>query len=295
MEPTAPRLYRSGNGELDNRSGMKKKNLAGLLALFFGVFGVHRFYLEQKGRGIAHLALFMLTVMSDEPQFLLISMLIAFIDCVVFWSMDRRRFDKKYNQEALAEQRPAPRRSTREQYREERAERRRDRYARRQQRRERPAADRQHNPFKQSGIEKFKGYDYNGAIADFEKALEVRPDDLAVHFNLACAYSLTENADRAFHHLDRAVQLGFTDLDRIRTHDALAYLRVQPDYAAFERAGFRLPPPTTERPQPLGTPAPDLLQSTPDLLDQLQKLGDLRERGLLTEEEFTTQKRKLLG
>jgi len=31
-----------------------------------------------------------------------------------------------------------------------------------------------------------------------------------------------------------------------------------------------------------------------DLLDQLKKLGDLRERGLLTDEEFAIQKEKLL-
>ena len=90
------------------------------------------------------------------------------------------------------------------------------------------------------------------------------------------------------------MQLGFTDYDRIRSHDALAYLRVQPDYAAFEQTGFRLPPPAAGSPAALDAPAPDLLSSTPDLLDQLQKLGDLRERGLLTEEEFKTQKARLL-
>ena len=33
----------------------------------------------------------------------------------------------------------------------------------------------------------------------------------------------------------------------------------------------------------------------PDLLEQIKELGALRERGLLTEEEFVVQKKKLLG
>ena len=296
MKRTTPQLYHPGTSPNFERIGMKKKNLAGLLALIFGVFGVHRFYLEQKGRGIAHLVLFMLTVVSDEPQFLLVSALIAFIDCIVFWSMDRRKFDKKYNQEELREaygSAAAPM-SKREQYRAHRKDRRRERYNRRESGRVTARGGRVVNPYKQAGIEKFKAYDYRGAIAAFDKALEVQADDLAVHFNLACAHSLTENADRAFYHLDRAVQLGFNDFDRIRSHDALAYLRIQDDYATFERAGFRLPAVPADEPRQLAAPAPNLLNNTPDLLDQLQKLGDLRERGLLTEEEFNTQKAKLL-
>ena len=269
---------------------MKKKNLTGLLAFFFGVFGLHRFYLEQKGRGIAHLALFMLTVLSGEPQFIFLSSLIAFIDAIVFWSMDRRKFDKKYNAEALRGAYEDGARTKREEYRDHRRERRRERYARREKGRVTARGGRIVNPYKQAGIEKFRDFDYPGAIADFNKALEVQADDIAVHFNLACAYSLTENAERAFHHLDRATQLGLSDPERIRTHDALAFLRIHPDFPAFEQAGFRLP----AAPQRLAAPAPDLLSDTPDLLDQLQKLGDLRERGLLTEAEFNAQKAKLL-
>ena len=278
---------------------MKNKNLAGFLSLLFGVFGVHRFYLEQRGRGIMHLVLAMLTITSGEPQMIALSGLIAFIDCIVFWSMDRQRFDEKYNRKELAQRyaaggtEPRSKRDKYREHRESRMERRRERYGnRRERRRGAVRAGSVTNPYKQSGIQKFKDFDYRGAVADFEKALEVDSTDLAVHFNLACAYSLTENAERAFHHLDRAVKLGFKDTDRIKTHDALAFLRIQPEFPAFERAGFQLPK-DAQTPQ-LSAPAPDLLSSTPDLLDQLQKLGDLRDRGLLTEEEFAAQKAKLL-
>ena len=36
----------------------KKKRAATLLAFFFGIFGIHRFYLDQRNIGIAHLAVF---------------------------------------------------------------------------------------------------------------------------------------------------------------------------------------------------------------------------------------------
>ena len=63
----------------------------------------------------------------------------------------------------------------------------------------------------------------------------------------------------------------------------------------FEANGFRLA-------KQLNTPQENLLdkQAPPqqagqaDLLDQLQKLAKLKEKGLLTEEEFRVQKEKLL-
>ena len=66
---------------------MKNKNIAGLLALFFGALGIHRFYLGQTGLGILYIFLFVL------------SPIIAFIDAIVFFSMDKENFNIKYNKE----------------------------------------------------------------------------------------------------------------------------------------------------------------------------------------------------
>lgn len=46
-------------------------------------------------------------------------------------------------------------------------------------------------------------------------------------------------------------------------------------------------------PAPAPAPAPAAPQV--DLMDQLQKLGDLKAQGILTEEEFEAQKAKLLN
>lgn len=154
----------------------------------------------------------------------------------------------------------------------------------------RPTPKPKNNPFKKSGIEKYKDYDYDGAIEDFEKALQINPKDVAVHFNLACAYSLTENKDKAFEHLDKAVQLGFSDFEKIKEHDALAYLRIQDEFDAFEQNGFRKGKEMTSG----GGNAPLSPAENQNLLEQLKKLAELREQGLLTEEEFVAQKKRLL-
>ncbi|MCI5081424.1 MAG: NINE protein [Saprospiraceae bacterium] len=277
---------------------MKDKNVAGILALFAGGLGVHRFYLGQTGLGFFYLALFWFPL----------TWIIGLVDAIVFFSMDQEVFDLKYNK---SRSHLRNRRSDYDRYRETEREREREMRRRRRNRerweerdnrrdldrrsermkqyeRPKPKPKKKNSQYKLSGIQKYKDYDYDGAIEDFNKALKETPKDVAVHFNLACAYSLTEQADKAFEHIDKAVGYGFDDFERIKTHDALAFLRIQPGFEDFERDNFRLTP-------QLDVPKEDLL-STPqtNLLDQLKKLGDLREKGLLTEEEFAAQKKRLL-
>lgn len=143
------------------------------------------------------------------------------------------------------------------------------------------------NPFKKSGVEKFKDYEYDAAIEDFKKALEIDATDATVHFNIACAYSLTEEKEKALFHLDRAVGNGFKDFDKIRSHEALAYIRIQDEYQAFAKNNFRLAAGSNVKNE-------DLLTTSPNLLDQLNKLGELRDKGVLSEEEFLREKEKIL-
>lgn len=279
---------------------MKKKrdkNVAGILALFFGWIGVHRYYLGQKDWGLAYTlsAGFMLTA----GKFLKILwipfiMIVSMIDAITLFAMEKRVFDEKFNgiprsgsyreredqsyrrrEERSQRERPAPRKRT--EYQNKKQVRR---------------TSSRHNPFKKSGIAKFNDYDYAGAIGDFKKSLELAPNDIASHFNIACAYSLTEHSDLAFYHLDRAVSIGFKDFEKIKKHHALAFLRIQPEFDDFAENGFRLREKTEVQKE---QQQEDLLNTKPDLLDQLRKLGELRNKGLLTELEFEQQKKKLLG
>ncbi|MCO6479090.1 MAG: NINE protein [Phaeodactylibacter sp.] len=275
---------------------MKEKNVAGILALFLGGLGVHRFYLGQTGLGIFYLIFCWFPVI----------WIVGLIDAIAFFSMDQEVFDRKYNRQYERRRdtdydRREYHRRLRDEQREGRRERRYERRQdaperRRQYQRPKPRPPRS-NPYKASGIKKYKDYDYDGAIEDFNKSLDIEPKDVATHFNLACAYSLNEKTDKAFFHLDRAVANGFNDFQRIKEHDALAFLRIQPEFEAFEKNGFRLQQPEKEEtpPENLTQEQEEILEGQPDLLEQLKRLGELREKGLLTEDEFTSQKRKLLG
>lgn len=181
----------------------------------------------------------------------------------------------------------ARRRRAEEQEREQQRKRRQSTNRPRQQPKPRPKP----NPYKTSGVAKYKDFDYDGAIEDFKKAIEIDGTDIPTHFNLACAYSLTEEKELAYKHIDRAVSLGFKDLEKIKTHDAFAYIRIQDDFEAFEKNGFRLgaKAKSTTTNENSGSGVDSLL------LERLKKLAELRDRGILTEEEFLIQKEKLLG
>ena len=109
-----------------------------------------------------------------------------------------------------------------------------------------------------------------------------------MHFNIACAYSLTEQSDKAYYHLSKAVDNGFKDFDKIRNHDDLAFVRIQDRFDAFAENGFKL----TDEPKQLEAPKQDLL-SDDLLLSQLKRLAELKEKGLITEKEFLIEKEKL--
>jgi TM2 domain-containing membrane protein YozV len=64
----------------------KNKTTAGLLALFFGGIGVHKFYLGQGGMGVLYL-IFCWT---------LIPALVAFIEALVLFGMNDVAFATKY-------------------------------------------------------------------------------------------------------------------------------------------------------------------------------------------------------
>ena len=56
-------------------------------------------------------------------------------------------------------------------------------------------------------------------------------------------------------------------------------------YAAPPQQQYAPPPP----------PPPPPVDEEPDMFEQLKKLGELRDQGILTDEEFAAQKAKVLG
>jgi tetratricopeptide (TPR) repeat protein len=277
---------------------MKNKIVAAFLALFAGMFGVHRFYLQRWWQGVMYMALSFITIMitadGEGPAFL-IPMVLGFVDALLFFVMPKEDFDEKYNKKRLQQ-------TQRETFYDE-AESEADPAALM----EKPLRSNKVPPgfkagkketkkedfFKRIGIEQFRSMDFEGAIESFVKALEENITSPSIHFNLACSYSMIENTGQALQSLERAIENGFSDISKIQSHKALAYLRKQPEFEAFVANGYRII-------KQLPEPQPNLLETQSnaapkDVLDEVLHLGDLREKGLITEEEFVAQKRKLLS
>ncbi|MGB1216389.1 MAG: NINE protein [Saprospiraceae bacterium] len=326
--------------------GKKDKMSAGLLALLIGTLGIHRFYLNQPVLGILYLFTGGLCGIA------------ALIDGIVFLTMSDQQFDIKYNPYFRDERqninvnvyqndpsKPAdlnkkkvndiltdvdglvsPPKS------------------------KKPNATKT-NAYKSSGIRKFREYDIKGAIKDFQRSLQITYKDQAVHFNLACCYSVEEDVTKSLFHLNKAVENGFVSFQKIHEHDSLAYLRAHDEFELFVKGGYKWKneeekaetkgeTPLTldnnaqpnynlleefdkrEEAKPLLTEEdieansghtneyfnelfdgddegilpvnPEITDDSEDMIDKLKRLGELREKGVLTEEEFKEQKRKLL-
>ena len=221
---------------------MKRKWVAVMLAIFLGGFGIHRFYLRQPEMGIVYLAIYLWTRVFSVFNFP-IATILGWIDAYRYMMMDHNEFDRRYNshnfRDRYGNRRQAPQRTSTGRYiviEDEAKPKDRsfsNKYRNQKERKESEV-------FKQSGIKKFKNFDIEGAISDFEKALHLNPDDPATHFNVACAYSIEERALDAFRHIDQAFALGFSDRAKVLTHEALAFIRIMPPFEKFKANQFRL-------------------------------------------------------
>lgn len=262
--------------------GRKKKGVAFVLALLMGMWGIHRFYLGQRIWGLIHfsLAFLALFITIEEPHVafppIAVFAIIGFIDAVLLLAMPKADFDYKYNRikGPKGTKIPIPQPQTVK-----------SRTISRTPQQEESALLR--------GIELYKQENFKEAIREFTKAVVEDPQSSAAHFNLACCYSILEEMKDAYHHLEKAVELGFDDYDRILQHEALTYLRSHPDFEIFRKNGYK-----TIAQLPAG-PGPDLLSQSEkfdlDILDHLELLGDKLERGELSRDEFEIEKKKILG
>ena len=126
----------------------------------------------------------------------------------------------------------------------------------------------------------------------FEDALQYDYNDPQTHFMLACCHSLNKDARQAYFHLASAVDFGFQEFEEIYHNEALEWLRQQTDFDAFVQNGYR-------QLAYLNVPKPDLLETKSyydaTVLDRIADLGELLERGVITREDFDSQKKSLLG
>lgn len=286
----------------------RNKNVASLLAIFLGWTGVHKFYLGKIGLGVMY-AIFSFTFI---PFFL------SLIDFFVLLSMNQEEFDDKYNDYVPF---------TTPKHWDSKRQRRRNRHGGKTIVFDRPQSNsvpQQHRPKEvvfrttvprttglnqnkayHEGIRLFEDYQYRNALESFNKALMINRDHAQILFYTACCNSLLEQKEELFANLEKAVKMGFKDFEKIQTMDALAYFRIQKEYDSIKESGFRnwnsQAEDITEKiveaeavvEEQLELERPPL--STDELLAELKKLGELRQNGELTDEQFAIKKQKLFA
>ena len=258
----------------------KKKKTAALLAIAFGIFGAHRFYLGSKKLGTQYLIAGSVGIISGTGGIIAAVALLSFLDAVLFYVAPQHEFDAKYNNSVSKTTNSFKNQATPK-----------DAQISQQKR----SLHKQYKQYKQSARKSFKKYEYEQAIGSLEAALEIKYDDQETHFLLARGYSLIENAQQSLIHLDAAIAFGLSPR-KIQYDHALAFLRTRPAYKKFESNNFRLLEDNFETIDAENNTKVQTNQevSTEDpLLEHLSKLKELRERGYLTEEEFLKQLEKL--
>ncbi len=283
--------------------GHKRKGVATALAFFFGMWGVHRFYLGQRKWGFfwllsAFIAL-MITVEggADFPPIAIFPFL-GFLDFILLLAMPRAEFQRKYNKVG-EESSKSSRKSRGKKKREAVTSRKRETTTTRSSYRSRPQPAKApvrnttvKNPALSEGIRLYKKENYFDAIEEFKIAIDVDVNATAAYFNLACCYSILQNPQDAYHYLAKAVEHGFSDYDRIANHEALADLRERDDFDSFVENGYRV---VEQLPEPKEDLIENLQKFNPDILEQIENLGDLMDKGELTRLEFDEQKKRILG
>ena len=192
------------------RCPSEKKITAALLALFLGTFGVHRFYLGQKGLGIAYfvislIGIFAVAVEGDAEPIIMpgVISLIAFLDAMIFLFMPKAGFDRKYNKAVVEKKKKKKARFAEPAIRERRPRQSafpKSRNKVRPKKVRRPSKRRTTipnvNPFELRGLQKYNLNDIDGAIEDFEKALEEDESNPAVYFTLAKCFRSKRTQER---------------------------------------------------------------------------------------------------
>ncbi len=276
---------------------MLKKNLAAVFAILLGVFGVHRFYLGQTLRGIGQFAGFFFAVFVTAESggelplpFIIAAFVIGpIITGILFFAMSEKKFLQKYDPEAYEEMtRPVSLLD---------------------------APVRDSKLLRAEGVRYYKSRDYDLAAEAFQEAILVDPTDAGSHFNLACAYAKLNRFSASLEHLERAVTFDLPLPERIEDHPALDELRQRPIFLEFRKNNYRREqyanatngrPDVSQRrkssPKSPGTETEELTDfNTPprpphtDLLDQINRLRELHDAGILTREEFQHQRERLLG
>ena len=254
--------------------GVKRKQTAAILAFLLGFSGIHRFYLGQRFRGFLYaFASFVALMMTIEEGFPAIAIMgmVTLVDAILFAVMPQVDFDRKYNKNVQST--PTKRKGIRSRIQ---------------------ARSQSKNPVfskLKRALKKYEARKFEEAVNRFDDVLDEDPSNYAAHYYLACCFSELKKESDAFFHLDKAIDLGFDDFDRMERDKALRYIKSRDQFKQFRRNKYQLTP-------TLPPPSHDILDNdTLELspLEKIEELGERLERGELSLNEFELEKRKILN
>lgn len=263
--------------------------MAIVFAIALGWCGVHRFTLGQWQWGLFHIFLFVVSMATfdrffgwDMTPWLTMSAFLGYYNAVQWFKMTDEAFGEQFLEPVDAD-RPIE-----------------GKYLRGQEVvHPRVLSGRARRGLLASAKTAYDSFDYQLAAEQYEQALDMDLNDGESRVLAARCYALLEDSDAAYRHLAKAVQLRATNMDLVGAGDDFAWLRMRSDFDARRRAGFGVPPPPLNEPTPNGSAShraerAALPPAGPNLLDDLERLAALRERGVLDDEEFVRQKERLL-
>ena len=77
--------------------------------------------------------------------------------------------------------------------------------------------------------------DYHKGLAVDKRLSRLKNDDAVVYYNLACSYSLTNRIKAALNALEKAINLGYRDFERMDSDEDLVNVRNDLRYAKMMR------------------------------------------------------------
>jgi tetratricopeptide (TPR) repeat protein len=122
--------------------------------------------------------------------------------------------------------------------------------------------------------------DYDNALDFSLKALQLDSENPTIHYNLASLYSLKGDEENTFFHIKRAVEEGYKNYDAFQKNSDFEFIRNCPKFNDFVNNGYKFE-------------KDDAIVS--DKYSELEKISVLKEKGILTEDEFISEKNKILS
>ncbi len=134
-------------------------------------------------------------------------------------------------------------------------------------------------------MEYYESGDLKSALSGINEVLEINPYHPYALFTGAKIYSLLKDKKECFDLIQRTYQSKHPFFVKALSHSDFDFIRSQPEFQEFVKNGYNLP-----KPNP-----PIAIVNSISPADELKKLSDLKESGVLTEEEFQIQKQKVLN